>query len=311
MKNEIYYYEKINLTIQLLLSDFERGGKRLKIAIYPFGFVGQLTKKVLNDVYNIKEDYIFDAQISKFNNKIKNINNYDKNELKDTAVIVASDKLSIYDEIRQNCAKVFLTENIYDILDKVCIDRDVRIETLRLNAERIKELGVKGSVAELGVYKGYFSREINRYFSDRTLYMFDTFEGFLNDRLHENVDSKFESYMELIKLYFVTDNFSSILHGFKNPKKCVIKKGFFPETTIGIEDTYCFVSIDVDIYTSTKAGLDYFWPRMEKHGIIMVHDYNNYYTRGVKEAVDEFAELNYIPIVMVADIAGSAILIKY
>ena len=33
-------------------------------------------------------------------------------------------------------------------------------------------------MAELGVYRGEFAKEINKVFPDRTLYLFDTFEGF-------------------------------------------------------------------------------------------------------------------------------------
>ena len=302
----------VNKAIQLLLDDFSlrEGGKNLKVTIYPFGRIGQLTKRILNDVYGMKEDYIFDKQISKYNPEVKNLDDYDKEDLKDAAVIIASDELSIYDEIRKKCMEKFSPENIFDIFTKVCVTRDVRVETLRLNAERIKELGIGGNVAEVGVYKGDFAREINRYFDDRILYLFDTFEGFYIEKLRGQMDRKWMAYLETAVDYRVNEE-NRILDNFKNPEKCVIKKGFFPDTTIGLEETFCFVSLDVDIYTSTKAGLEYFWPRMEKNGIIMVHDYNCNNTKGVKKAIDEFAEKNHVPVVMVADRSGSAILTKF
>lgn len=99
-------------------------------------------------------------------------------------------------------------------------------------------------------------------------------------------------------------------NSFPFPDKVIIKKGYFPETTTDIEDSFCFVNLDVDIYESTKCGLTYFYPRMEKGGIIMIHDYNNYDTPGVKKAIDEFALKNDVNIVMVSDDLGSAIITK-
>lgn len=309
--------EMINEAIRALISDLSKRGERenLKIAIYPFGYIGQLAKRILNDVYGIEEDFIFDQQISKYNTKVKDLNDYDKEDLKDVAVLIASDKVSIYEEIRKNCMKKFLDENIFDIFTKVCIGRNPRVETLRLNAERIKELGIGGSAAEFGVFKGNFAREINKYFDDRTLYLFDTFEGFHSEKLQGQVDRGYMSFLDAASQRLdyckINGDIDGILTGFENPEKCVIKKGFFPDTTIGLEETFCFVSMDVDIYTSTKVGLEYFWPRMEKNGIIMIHDYNYYYTKGVKKAVDEFAEKNHIPVIMLSDAAGSAILAKF
>lgn len=311
-KNESYYYKKISNTIQVMLDYINRRDLEYKIAIYPFGYIGQMVKWILNSTYGIEEDYVFDACISKYNKKVKNLSDYSKEDLKKVLVLVASDELNVYHEIRQNCVKLFDEENIFDIFSKVCQERDVRIETLRLNAERIQELGVKGNVAELGVYKGNFAKEINRYFSDRALYLFDTFEGFLNKKVEMNCDEKFISFTKTdVTNYCKVDHLNWLLNDFSNPKRCIIKKGVFPETTTGIDDTFCFVSIDVDIYVSTKEGLEWFWPKMEVNGMIMVHDYNYGYTTGVKKAVDEFAKKNNIPICLVADSAGSVILIKY
>lgn len=49
---------------------------------------------------------------------------------------------------------------------------------------------------------------------------------------------------------------------------------------------------------------------MNKDGIIMVHDYNNYNCPGVKKAVDEFTEKNNISVVLLSDSCGTAVLIK-
>lgn len=195
---------------------------------------------------------------------------------------------------------------------KVCTARDVRIETLRLNSKRIREMNLEGNVAELGVYKGSFSKYINRYFPDRKLYLFDTFEGFLVDKLKRQTDDYFMAQLKSVSLvdYCKVDDFQQFLNEFEYPENLIIKKGFFPDTTDGIDDSFIFVSIDVDIYQTTLDGLEFFYPRMKTGGIIMIHDYNCIHTRGVKPAVDEFCKKENIIPVMVADGAGTALIIK-
>src|SRR6266540_1215034 len=56
----------------------------------------------------------------------------------------------------------------------------IRLSTLELISFEIKKRNLKGNVAELGVYKGKFAKHINKFFPERKLYLFDTFEGFDN-----------------------------------------------------------------------------------------------------------------------------------
>ena len=50
-------------------------------------------------------------------------------------------------------------------------------------------------------------------------------------------------------------------------KPALIKKGLFPDTTIGLENnTYAFVSIDVDLEKSIYNSLEYFYPRLNCGG---------------------------------------------
>lgn len=43
----------------------------------------------------------------------------------------------------------------------------------------------------------------------------------------------------------------------------------------GIEDSFCFVSLDMDLYKPTYEGLHYFYPRLNHGGYIFIHDCRN------------------------------------
>ena len=94
------------------------------------------------------------------------------------------------------------------------------------------------------------------------------------------------------------------------PKQCVVKKGFFPETTAGIEDSFVFVSLDTDLYEPIYQGLLYFYPRMVKGGYIFVHDVNNDSYKGASKAVEKFSEEKDISFLAIPDSCGSVVLIK-
>src|SRR4051812_16295074 len=54
----------------------------------------------------------------------------------------------------------------------------IRLSTLELVSFEINQRKLQGNVAELGVYQGKFAKHINKYFPERLLYLFDTFQGF-------------------------------------------------------------------------------------------------------------------------------------
>lgn len=52
---------------------------------------------------------------------------------------------------------------------------------LDLVSREIAGRNIPGAVAELGVFRGDFTALMNRRFPDRTIYLFDTFTGFLEE----------------------------------------------------------------------------------------------------------------------------------
>lgn len=186
-----------------------------------------------------------------------------------------------------------------------------RFRTFELVVNEINRLGVPGAAAELGVFRGTFAKLINRKFPDRKLYLFDTFasfdEGeFAGERALGRCEERF---MDVFK----DTSVQSVLSIMPAPENCVVRQGLFPGTAAGLEDeTYAFVSIDVDFEKSVLEGLRYFYPRLNQGGAIFLHDYNNYFLEGVSAAVDAYeAELGR-PLMRVplADEGGTLVIRK-
>lgn len=183
---------------------------------------------------------------------------------------------------------------------------DSRLDTLAAIMRIIRMRNLPGATAELGVYKGDFAAYINRAFPDRKLYLFDTFSGFDARDVDRDAENAFSRSQE--RDYFHAD-IDLILQKMRRPERCVIKKGYFPESLDGLEDRFCFVSLDADLYAPILSGLAYFYPRLTQGGYILVHDYNNPKFPGASAAVHEYCMANDAPFIPL-ECCGSALVLK-
>ena len=171
-------------------------------------------------------------------------------------------------------------------------NNDSRVLWLRNFSNHAYKTNMHGNVAECGVYSGHFARFINKYFPDKNLYLFDTFDGFhiqdIDFELSFGNDSFNKSRFALEKNIFTGIDIECVMQHMPHPEKCIIKKGFFPETAIGIEDSFCFVNLDMDLYQPMLAALEFFWDKMIPEGIILLHDYYHPDLPGVAQAVTDF-----------------------
>jgi len=179
----------------------------------------------------------------------------------------------------------------------------VRWSALELIAHEIYENNRMGAVAELGVFQGDFAKIINRAFPDRKLYLFDTFEGFSE----KDIDVEKKMNVSSERHDFSNTSIDIVLKKMAYPENIIIKKGYFPETAEGLEETFVFVSLDADLYEPLYNGLKYFYPRLANGGYIMIHDYNNIEYTGAKEAVKQFSQETGIPYFPLPDNCGSVV----
>lgn len=190
-------------------------------------------------------------------------------------------------------------------LDKNYFDH-VRLSSLELISYEINLKKLEGNVAELGVYKGKFARYINQYFPNRTLYLFDTFEGFNEADIAKEKQHNFSGGDQ----NFADTSVERVLQQMPYPQQCKPFKGFFPESAKNVTDQFVFVSLDADLYDPLYAGLHFFYPKLVHGGYIFVHDFNNDHYRGARKAVEEFCKeqrINYLPL---PDSGGSAVIMK-
>ena len=189
-----------------------------------------------------------------------------------------------------------------------------RYGTLRLIIEELKNNHIEGSLAELGVYRGDFSKCMNMMFPDRKIYLFDTFEGFDSRDMNYEIQNGYTSR----EWFNSWSNFSNtyeelVLSKMKYREQCAIRKGYFPDTIPDEEIDYALVSLDCDLYDPILAGLRYFYPRLNKGGYIMLHDYNQSdHLKGVKKAVAEYEkELGFNMVkVPIHDVCGTLVICK-
>ncbi len=134
-----------------------------------------------------------------------------------------------------------------------------RVLFLENFAKLVYKRSIPGAVAEAGVYRGYYAKEINRCFPDRQLYLFDTFEGFPESDV--SLEKK-ASHTNAIADYLKDTSAEFVMSRMPIKENCIIKQGFFPDSARDVQDRFVYVSLDMDLYKPTLEGLRFFYPRM-------------------------------------------------
>jgi hypothetical protein len=176
-------------------------------------------------------------------------------------LVPVGDRLTHLPEIRQSMA-------------------DARLLLNGCEAYQLMELAkateaVPGDLAEVGVFRGGSARLICQVKGHRTLHLFDTFEGLPEPTAADDGSpfwgSEFSAQLETVEKY---------LGAYKD---VFFYKGLFPRTAGPVADRkFSFVHLDVDLYDSTKASLEWFYPRLSPRAVVMCHDYTS---PGVYKAV--------------------------
>lgn len=138
-----------------------------------------------------------------------------------------------------------------------------RVVFLESFAKLVLQKKIQGSCAEAGVFEGDFAKHINRVFSNRKLYLFDTFEGFAKEDVQVEKEQGFSNSKAAD---YANSSIKLVSSRLPHLEQCIFYKGHFPETARGIEDKFVFVNLDMDLYQPTLSGLYYFYDKMVPGG---------------------------------------------
>jgi len=182
----------------------------------------------------------------------------------------------------------------------------VRFFNWWLQVERLRKERVPGAFAELGVYKGESARVIHHMDPDRRFHLFDTFEGFHNQDLAVERGEA---------ATYTTSNFADtslqkVLETIEGNDNIILHPGYFPGSALKvIHEKFALVNIDADLYNPTKAGLEFFYPRLSPGGTILIHDYN-FKWEGVLKSVGDFCKTIPESMIVMPDMECTVMIIR-
>jgi hypothetical protein len=163
---------------------------------------------------------------------------------------------------------------------------------------------IPGDTAECGALRGstsYLICKANEASPQRrTHYIFDSFSGL------SGPDAKDGPYWRAGDL---SSSEEILIHNLADCRNYTVLKGWIPDRFPEVADRrFSFVHIDVDLYQPTRDSLEFFYPRMNDGGIIIVDDFACSVCPGATRAVEE--ALSDKPEQMISLSDGGGFLIK-
>jgi hypothetical protein len=160
---------------------------------------------------------------------------------------------------------------------------------------------IPGDFVECGVWRGGSSMAAAlalKAFGDtsRTLYLYDTFEGMSEptdkDKLADGTsasailagDQKGTGFWCYASLEDVTANLRST--GYPEDKLVFVKGRVEDTIPARIPEKMAILRLDTDWYESTAHELLHLYPRLTRHGVLIIDDYGHW--QGARTAVDEY-----------------------
>jgi Macrocin-O-methyltransferase (TylF) len=181
-----------------------------------------------------------------------------------------------------------------------------RFIALILNLRQLNDEGIQGDFAELGVWKGNSAALLAAFAAkaNRRLFLFDTFSGF-DERNLSGIDANKAPEFADTSVDYVKETVGHM-------DLTTYIQGFFPEslTDEARERTFALAHIDCDLYEPMKEALQFFYARMPRGGMLILHDYSSGCWDGAKRAVDEFVGSSGEFVSLWPDKSGTAMIRK-
>ena len=170
--------------------------------------------------------------------------------------------------------------SLHEFFEKVSL----KTSAIRKLAWRMAELGMEGAIADFGCGYGDISWQMNAMMPDRKLYLFDS-------QMH-NVDR--------------------LAGRMPYPEMVEIRQGRFPDTAMDVEDEkYALVHMNESDHDTVTRGIQYFYPRLVKGGMIILSRYEDGKSLDVRQAVADLeAKHGAFLIVPLAGLDGAVVIIR-
>ena len=179
-------------------------------------------------------------------------------------------------------------------------------------------LSVPGARVECGAYRGATAlllchawRSRQPAFRGDDFYLIDSFSGTSTASAHDLIPVRGDDGTTHMESFFPTgktDTSAELVHGFfgdfPNVRICA---GWIPPVFATLpERDWAFVHLDLTLYEPTLAALEYFYPRLNKGGVILCD--GSIFCPGAQKAWDEFCEKHHLASVVLGH--RESILIK-
>lgn len=148
----------------------------------------------------------------------------------------------------------------------------------------------------------------NQSSTDRTLWLYDTFEG-MSDPTDSDVDFVGRTADSMLATQERTDTESIWCYSALEEVKNNLQSTGYPDTRIryvvgkveetipnSIPDQIAVLRLDTDWYESTRHELEQLYPRLVPGGVLIVDDYGHW--EGCRKAVDEYFARNGLPVLL-------------
>jgi hypothetical protein len=163
---------------------------------------------------------------------------------------------------------------------------------------------LQGDIVECGVWRGGSSMVsaltlLNNKDTNRTLYLYDTFEGMnppTDDDVSVSGETAKDTWQGKFKCFADFDDVNTNILSTEYPKENIILVKGMVENTIPqvIPDKIALLRLDTDWYESTYHELVHLFPKLVKGGVLIIDDYG--FWKGSRAAADQYFHENNITI---------------
>jgi O-methyltransferase len=192
-----------------------------------------------------------------------------------------------------------------------------RMYSLYKAVQYVVKKGIPGDFVECGVWKGGASMLMAKTLlemggNDRTIYMYDTYEGMTKPTKEDcSVVSGTTPVEKIWKREQAEDHNNWCYGPIEGVKEVMASTGYPPNKLVfvkgPVEETIpntmpkqiALLRLDTDWYNSTKHEMEHLFPLLAPGGILILDDYG--YWAGARQAVDEYLEKNNITLFLHRD----------